>query len=95
MISFDKKEKDLNFSGPEFFFAESWQNYTDNVSDYTFILQIRLKMGNKIKCNNAEMEFLSRQEIRRNTFFFFFFKKSKSEKKKKYVKVFYELYAVK
>lgn len=53
-------------------------------------------MGNKIKCNNAEMEFLSRQEIRRNTFFFFFFfKKSKSEKKKKYVKVFYELYAVK
>lgn len=91
MISFDKKEKDLNFSGPEFFFAESWQNYTDNVSDYTFILQIRLKMGNKIKCNNAEMEFLSRQGIH----FFFFFEKSKSEKKKKYVKVFYELYAVK
>lgn len=39
------------------------------------------------------MEFLFRQEIRRNKFFFS--EKSKSEKKKKYVKVFYELYAVK
>lgn len=86
MISFDKKEKDLNFSGPEFFFAESWQNYTDNVSDYTFILQIRLKMGNKIKCNNAEMEFLSRQEIRRNTFFFFFFWEIKERKEEKICK---------
>lgn len=72
---------------PEFVFTESWQKYTDNVSDYTFIHRVPLKIGNKIKCNNVKMEFLFRQQIRRYKFsFFFFFWKIKERKEEKICK---------